>query len=749
VVSFIVNSVHELLQEKFGLEDGLASKATWGDVKNNFSDLNLPEGVNSDDPFICILDPATGTGTFLYECIELIEKTVKERLSNELKKNRDAPEVIDRWRQYVSEHLLPRIYGYELMMASYSIAHLKLAFKLGETGYKLTIKDRFHIYLTNSLEPGTDVQQRIDHFLTSLSKESKEVSQVKDKRRFTVIIGNPPYSRISQTKNDFIKKLIKDYKKPVAGEANQQPLDDDYIKFIRLAHHIQSQSGIGIIGYITNHTVLSGILFRGVRECLCKDQSSIHIVDLHGNSNIKELCPDGSIDENVFDILAGVSITLVSRYPSKSFTNYKFIEFWGPRTEKNISLLNSRVKDIKNNLTPEAPYYFLKPIDLSMSDEIRDAFSLVDIFPCYSSGLMTVRDKLAIAFKKDEMIDRFKLFRDEKISDENFQKMCPVKNYRKWTLSIARKRVQADKNWRGKIKIVNYRPFDKRYIYYSSDIVTYPNYRVMNQFIKKNIGLVSSRINKGENHAHEFVTREMVEIIFLSSKSSNNAFVFPLYINESTDDLLFENDQDVINLSNKFLKHIQSKLSKSNEEQDKLPYGLTPEDIFSYIYAVLHSQTYRSRYAELLKIDFPRVPITENIELFKKLSMIGKELISTHLLESDKTNNHPYKDVGEGEFKVEKIHFSNNTIWIDKKKTTGFQRVPNSIWHFYIGGYRVCEKWLKDRKNRILSKEDIEHYKKIIVSIGETIRLQTEIDKIIDEHGGWPGAFVTDKGGSA
>jgi len=750
IVSFIVRSVHELFRKEFGLEDGLASTDTWIDVQKRFPELKLPEGVKGSDQFVRILDPATGTGTFLYECVGLIEKTMKDKWCKELQfTDWMEPEIIERWRDYVSRFLLSRLYGYELMMASYSIGHLKLTFKLAETGYKINEEDRLHIYLTNSLEPPSDIQQKIERLFISLSKEAKEVNYVKKHIKFTAIIGNPPYSRVSQTKNDFIKKLIKDYKKPVADEANQQPLDDDYIKFIRLAHYLQDQTGIGIIGLITNHTVISGILFRGVRECIYNDQSYVAVVDLHGNSNIKEKCLDGSVDENVFDILAGVSITLASRGPILGKKKCCFSECWGTRSEKYNLLFRSGIDDIKTLLTPVAPYFFLKPIDLSSADELNDALPLPEIFSCYSSGLMTVRDKLAIAFEKEELTSRFEMFRDSKISDKEFQKICPVKDYRKWTLSTARKKVQADNKWKDRIQVVNYRPFDKRYIYYSSDIVTYPNYRVMDQFKKKNIGLISSRINKGEEHAHEFITREMVEIIFLSSKSSNNAFVFPLYIHEKRNDLLFSSNGENINFTKKFLTQLQNKLKICKGKKIGIPVGLSPEDIFNYIYAILHSLNYRRRYAELLKIEFPRVPIAADIKLFNKLSAIGKYMIEVHLLEAVINKENESEKNGEEIFKIEKIQFSNESIWVNKKKTVGFKGVSAATWNFHVGGYKVCEKWLKDRKGRTLTENEIEHYQKIIVAISETIRLQAEIDKVIDEHGGWPGAFVTDKGGAS
>ena len=561
VVGYIVRSVHELLQTEFGLEDGLADTTTWGEMVKRHPELNLPttfddknieQPISEDEPFVQILDPATGTATFLVEVIEVIHKTLTAKW-----KQRRLTDTQQRaeWNDYVPRHLLPRLHAYELMMAPYAIAHMKIGLKLAETGYRFGTEERARIYLTNALEPWAKQLPLIG--FDALAHEAAAVNEIKRHKRFTVVIGNPPYSRVSQNQSAFIQKLMKDYKEPVAAEANQQPLDDDYIKCIRLAHHIQSTTNCGIIGFITNHTVISGILFRGVRQRLLEDQNFVAVVDLHGNSNIKERCADGSKDENVFDIQAGVSVTIGAKAPWLEALRCVFHELWGLRSAKNAALSRLSVSQVRCSLAPVAPYFFLKPIDLSAGEELKGAFSLPDIFPSYSSGLMTVRDNLAIAFHRDELRKRFEMFRSSAVSDKQFHSVCPVKDYRRWSMSEARRDVRADKKWEERMEVVNYRPFDKRWIYYSSDIITYPNFRVMDQFKRKNLGLISSRIHKGEEHAHEFVTREMVEIIFLSSKSSNNAFLFPLYTFGADGDLALD-EGGTPNFSRGFLKQLAS-----------------------------------------------------------------------------------------------------------------------------------------------------------------------------------------------
>ncbi len=744
VVSYIVRSVHELLQTEFGLEDGLADTTTWGEMLKKHPGLKLPpltdapdevRTISPDEPFVQVLDPATGTATFLVEVIDVIHNTLTAKWKQQ--RFTDAQQR-DAWNAYIPKHLLPRLHAFELMMAPYAIAHMKIGLKLAETGYRFSTDERARIYLTNALEPWVKQIQLIG--FDALAHEASAVNEIKRAKRFTVVIGNPPYSRVSQNQSAFIKKLMKDYKEPVADEANQQPLDDDYIKFLRLAHYHQATSKCGVIGFITNHTVISGILFRGVRQRFLEDQNFVAVSDLHGNSNIKERCADGSKDENVFDIQAGVSVTIGAKTPWLKTRHCFFNELWGLRDAKYAALTRLSINQVRHALAPVAPYFFLKPLDLSAGEELKGAFSLTEIFPSYSSGLMTVRDNLAIAFDHEELRERFEMFRSYAVSDAEFQAVCPVKDYRNWSVSEARKKVRADKDWDKRIEEVNYRPFDKRSIFYSADIITYPNFRIMDQFKRKNLGLISSRLHKGEQHAHEFATRQMVEIIFLSSKSSNNAFLFPLYTYDADGELDLAQG-GAPNFSRDFLKQLASSLDLPLQPDSGLPRGLTPEDIFHYAYAVLHSPGYRRRYSELLKIEFPRLPLTRNLELFRALALLGGELTSLHLLESPRLGHPVIEFIGSLKTQVEKISWSHDTVWFDKAQTTGFSGVREDVWNFHIGGYQVCQKWLKDRKGRMLSKDDIAHYQKIVVALLETIHLMSNIDVMIEKYGGWPNAF--------
>ena len=339
VVSYIVRSVHHILRTEFGLEDGLASTETWGDVAKRLSGLKIPDGTKATAPFVQVLDPAVGTGTFLYECIDVVERVMKDRWCLELGKDDwQAPEIVARWNVYVRDHLVPRLFGYELMMASYAVAHLKLAFKLGQTGYRQANGYRLNVYLTNSLEPPSDRgQQKLAGAFPALAQEARAVNAIKRDKRFTVVVGNPPYSRASANSGDFIDALIDPYKTAVRGEKNIQPLSDDYIKFIAFSQHVLSHSAVGAFGMITNNTFLSGLIHRGMRQELLQANAMVRVLDLQGSGNVDFLGKAGADDENVFDIQQGVAISLFVRGPfpaqcrTRRPSRRKAIQIWPTR----------------------------------------------------------------------------------------------------------------------------------------------------------------------------------------------------------------------------------------------------------------------------------------------------------------------------------------------------------------------------------------------------------------------------------
>jgi len=629
---------------------------------------------------------------------------------------------------------------FELMMAPYAIAHMKIGLKLAETGYRFGTEERARIYLTNALEPW--VQQLKLPNLAALAHEATAVNEIKRHKRFTVVIGNPPYSNYSQLNtNPWIVGLIDEYKRGL-GERKLN-LDDDFIKFIRMGQWVIEQSGTGIVGLITNHTYLEGVTHRQMRFSLHSLFNSRSFLDLHGNTRKAETGSGKTKDENVFDIQQGVAIAILSKTAdvnNKGLIQHAHVR--GSRESKYQQLTRESVRSTSFTFVqPAPPYFFFAQIDLSGEHEYKAAPSVIDIFPAYGCGFATSRDDFVTDVDRNALSERIKSYFDTRGNEETLSRKFQIRSYRAFSVEDYRKQHAFDAS---RIVRFSYRPFDEPWVYYAQNIVQEWQRKTMQHLGRPDsLALVTARLIKGEVPNHFFATRRMVEKISLSNKTSNNAFAFPLYLysEESQQTSLRLHSGRTINLSTKFLSQLAARLELKQAKAGDLPVGLTPEDIFHYSYAVFHSPGYRSRYAEFLKIDFPRLPLTSNLELFCALARLGGELTALHLLESSRLAQPVTEFIGSRNPEVEKISWSNDTVWIDKAQTEGFRGVPEEVWDFHVGGYQVCEKWLKDRKGRTLSKYDIIHYQKIVVALAETIHLMKEIDEVIDAHGGWPGAF--------
>ncbi len=720
VVSYIVRSVHELLQTEFGLADGLADTTTWGEMLRNHPGLKLPpltdepnemRTISPNEPFVQILDPATGTATFLVEVIEVIHKHLEAKWQQQRLTEAQQRAA---WNDYVPQHLLPRLHAFELMMAPYAIAHMKIGLKLAETGYRFGTEERARIYLTNALEPWVKQLPLIG--FDALAHEAAAVNEIKRHKRFTVVIGNPPYSRSSSNKGPFIEQLMESYKAAVRDERNIQPLSDDYIKFIRLSEHFLHTAGRGIHGMITNNTFLSGRIHRGMRECLLSLFRRGVILNLHGSGNVDFLGAKGVTDENVFDILQGVSVAVLST--SASDGELLYAELIGPRQTKYENLSSSQVTSWQA-LQPAKPYFLWIPRSSNTGDEYKDFVSLDRLFQFFSVSGKPGDDNLLVSFSRDEVLPKLEDFR-RAISSGKFTKLTEAGR----NLAARPEKKAFDSNL---VCRYAYRPFDTRFTYYDADVWTRA-VRPLNACVDGSPILLTTKIVKDPFFSHVFVSRLFADVIFLSNTSSINCYSFPDKCRQDETTLRFGGSSD---------RNLDLSLFT-----EKLP-TVTHDEAFSYIYAVLHSPIYRERYFESLQYDFPRLPLTGSFELFRALAQLGGQLTALHLLETPKLDKPITEFIGSRSLEVEKISWLRDTVWVDKAQTTGFKGVPEDVWNFHIGGYQVCEKWLKDRKGRTLSNDDIAHYQKIIVALSETICLMGEIDSVIEKYGGWPDAFLT------
>ena len=742
VVSYIVRSVHELLQTEFGLPDGLADTTTWAEMVKRHEDLKIPEGTSPDQDFVQILDPATGTGTFLVEVIDLIHQTLVAKWKAQ---GHGAKKIDALWNEYVPKHLLTRLHGYELLMAPYAIAHLKIGLKLYETGYRFDSEERARVYLTNALEPEGEEKSKwsFKEWIPALAHESAAVDDIKRLRRFTVVIGNPPYSGTSSNFGKWISQLVNDYYflegKPL-GEKNPKYLQDDYVKFIRLGQYFIHATGCGVFSFITNHGYMTNPTFRGMRHLLLRDFNSWKTLDLHGSTKRREQTENGKPDENVFDIQQGVAIFRAFKRHD-SVREITHADLYGDRATK-YKCLTTPSNSIKwQYVSSVSPFYLFQPQNVDIRSEYFAFTSIADLMPYKNYGFKTHRDDFAVAFTEYELVSRLDILRSKDLSNSDVLVKFNLTETRDWKIQEARQDLRAQKNWKSFIVKCLYRPLDYRFCYLSNVLMDWPRLQLMRQLLAPNLALSTTRsveIQRGFEHIG--CVNLPMDHHAVSLKESN--FVFPLYVYPVGGELIFDTERQP-NFDQAVIILLCNNLDVALAVTKSSTRSLTPEDIFHYIYAVFHSPGYRSRYAEFLKIDFPRLPLTGSLELFRALARLGGELVALHLMESPRLDQPMTEFIGRRDPEVEKITYSNDTVWIDKAQTTGFRGVPENVWNFHIGGYQVCAKWLKDRKGRTLSADDLAHYQKIVVALSETIRLMQEIDEVIEQHGGWPNAFQT------
>ncbi len=742
VVHFIVNAVDEILKSSFGLSEGLAdtSKVTIRQTSNLYTDNRTKDHKKYETREyhkVQILDPATGTGTFLAEVVRKIYSGMENQKGA--------------WQNYVEEHLLPRLNGFEFMMAPYAVAHLKLDMVLAQTGYKARQDKRLRIFLTNSLE-------ECDHdtgtlFAQWLAQEANEANLVKRDTPVMVMIGNPPYSVSSSNKSAWIQGLLDDYKRNL--NEKKLNLDDDYIKFIRLGHYYVEKNGEGVLAYISNNSFIDGITHRQMRKALMETFDEIYILDLHGNTRKKETTPDGGKDENVFDIMQGVSINIFVKKKQSvilsearkgevegSLARVYHYELFGKRFEKYAFLAKTSFSDIPwYELTPQAPQYFFVPKDFSVQEEYEKGFKVDDLMKVRNSGVKTDRDLLFYDCDKDCLIERISSLLSGKQLEKNFIELYNVVDSSSYKITDKIKCCKFDNS---KIQKAEYRVLDFYYIYYDEKLVSRAAFNVMQHLRKANVALVVPR-QCSSDWKYVFCTNTIGDHNLIASAGKLGAGdLFPLYLYPTDgEEQLGETRKP--NLDETIWRKIDACLDSStpfpsassgNYAQNDNSHITTPEQIFDYIYGVLHTPSYREKYKEFLKIDFPRIPYPENKAEFERIVSMGNKLRKLHLMEEIPPQATSF-DI-EGDNVVSDIRFekeipdqarNDNYGRVYINKTQYFANVPELAWNFYIGGYQPAQKWLKDRKNRTLTYDDISHYRKIIAILIETHKLMLKLEE--------------------
>ena len=710
VISYIVRSVDSLLKTALNRHDGLADDNT------------------------LILDPATGTGGFFLTVLDHIRASVTETYGTA------------EWTQYINAQLVKRIFGFELLVAPYTIAHLKLSLFLQAQGWRAD--ERLCIYLTNTLEDPGEEQQPLP-FAEFISEEANAALSVKRDEPLLVILGNPPYqrksanpSRTKRGKLTFIGELMEDYK-----QVNGKPLDEknqslqaDYAKFIRWAQWRIDKNGEGVIGYIVNNSFLDGPVFRGMRQSLLNSFNTIYLLNLHGNNRRKEAVPVGRKDENVFDILQGVSILLcVKQRDNPAPAKVYYTDMWGLREEKYNTLSETDVQTTEwCELQPTSPYYLFVLQAVEQRTEYEAGWEVSDIFQTSSTGIVTSRDKLTLHHIEQALRDTVTDF--VSLAEPEVRQRYNLKDSGDWSVKSAQADLRNHPDAEQHVSRVRYRPFDMRWTYYtgkSSGFHTRPREDVMHHLRKENLALCVCRVVKSPVWQNALIADNITDKSYISNRTSESAHVFPLYLYPDPEEFGLATERS-LNLKPAFLTALSEALELPQTAPFNLPEGVSPEEILGYIYAVLYSPTYRERYYEFLKYGFPLIPLPRDIGHFRSLAALGQRLIDCHLLKDvSRPEVAPtgrevlvlHRFEGEGEGVVSKVRYLDRRVWINP--TQCFMDVPLEVWEYEIGAYQVCEKWLRDRKGEVLRHAEVRQYRAILVAVAETLRAMEEIDGVL------------------
>lgn len=708
VVRFIIEMVDKVLIDEFKINGGLSNNETVSiKVKCNPYQTKRKEWKDEkiiDVPRVAILDPACGTGTFGAEIIKFIKDKYFSG-GNEI--------FYKEWLQQ-ENGLMSRLIAFEIMMTSYVIAHLKIRRVLSETleNQKLDKELPSNIFLTNTLATPksrleSDGQYYLFDFSGAITNEAENADKWKARRPIQVIIGNPPYLAASKNQYD-----ISAYKFEVDGktklqEKNPKWLNDDYVKFIRFSEQHILKDGKGVLAFITNNGYLDNPTFRGMRASLLRTFDKIYIVNLHGNSMKKETAPDGSKDENVFDIMVGVSIIIGIKTTTKEdFAKVYYSEVYGLREHK-FEVLENKAVTFKEIKPDNRMAVFIPQENEDIQNEYNNGVSLIDLFNIYSAGVVTGRDSLCVQNKKQDIENVITDFQTK--TPEEIKLKYLLGRDTDWTTNGA---INDITNNKGYVSKIAYRIFDDRWTYYTgkqNGFYCRPRSEVMKNFSNKNIALCFTRTDKSQRpYSMIFITNKITESCYLTTQTSGIATVVPLYISSN----------DILNTTSNLKSEYYNILTKNLQQKP------TAEEIFDYCYGVLYDVKYREKYNEFLKRDYPRVPIIENKEMFDKYVNIGNKLRKLHLMETNISKDLSIES-SDNNLSIEQVKYIDGKLYINKN--TAITGLTDEIFNYYIGGYQVIDKWLKSHKGETLNYENFNHIKKIAGIVEETIKIQSNL----------------------
>ncbi|HYU35339.1 MAG TPA: type ISP restriction/modification enzyme [Thermoanaerobaculia bacterium] len=694
VVSYIVRSV-DLLLRRLGRPLGLA------------------------DPGVRLLDPAAGTMTFVVEACRIAAQTWRQE------RGEAAVAAL------VREHLLPHFFGFELMMAPYAIGHLQMSVSLGALGHRPADGERVQLYLTDALHREQTAQTPLP-YVDALAHESQEADRIKQDERISVVIGNPPWAGHSANPDATYNELLQGYRladgrsdegyfrvdgEPL-GERNPKWLRDDYVKFLRFAQWKIDQNGEGIVGFVTNHGWLDGATFRGMRRSLLRTFDEVYVLDLHGNRRRREGRPDGSADANVFGIEQGMAIVLLVKRPGLERRVLR-ADLQGGRMQKLRWLAGRDVESTDwTEVEPQGPAYFFVRGDAGVEAEYRRGLPLPQIFDLFSAGLITGRDALVTDVDRERLHRRVRDFRGELMLREAGG--CPGVDLAAWKLSRERlRRAREDTAWEERLTTFLVRPFDIRYLFAADYVLERPREAVLRHLRRGgNLALIVPRQHKEE--AGALVTDQLAGHKAVSAHDVN--YVFPLW-REPAGALAGERASNLTPQVRRLLGDLYG------EEP-------APGKVLAYVYAVLWAPTYRERYADLLRRDFPRIPFPPDREVFDRLATLGAELIELHLLRDPRLADSPVRFLGDGDRPLAagrraRIYRPEERRVLLDGEALCFEGIEVPVWYFRIGGYQVLDRWLAARAGRRLGLEEIETFRKIVAALERTREVERRIGEVL------------------
>ncbi|MEE2786257.1 MAG: type ISP restriction/modification enzyme [Myxococcota bacterium] len=743
VVRAMVRHAHESLQVHFKLPDGLASTVTWGDVRRRMA-LSRSEAMADDDLFIRILDPAMGTGTFLVETVRLVHSIFIEK-KRALHWSDD--EFARRWSDHVRHSLLPNMVGHELMVAPFIAAHMILTLVLHETGFQWRTSDELRVYLTNALVPEDCEPQQRQSLSNWVGHPRETLAQMKRAGGFTVVLGNPPYRESSSNKHRYIEALMDRYKATIRHEEVQiKALSNDYLKFIRLGHAYLERSGAGVMTMVTANAYVNGILFRDVRQAWLDSFDEIYIVDLHGSgrrgdSNLE--------DENVFEILQGVAVCHLVRSVGRGTQSIHTANLRGLRTDKFRRLATTTLRGLAGETSrPVAPRLAFNPLD---ETDTLQRFTLPDIFGTgdmksdrnrrWGGGFKTRQDRFTVGFSIDELqlrIAELAHIEADEVQLRDKYRLCKTAHFDFGKAHAAACRGELV----SAIRRALYRPFDPRFLIWHRTVLCEPQTAVSRHFDHENLCLISSRLVTDDAYRHVSVARGPVDVIYLSNSTSTNAYVFPLYAYSRS-----ASGQSTrrINLSPEFQRTLTETYGRLVvDDQDATPSDISASHVLDYVFGMLQSEGFRRRYGERLKVGFPAIPIPKTYVMFEAIARIGARLVTLY--------QRPTFEAGQGlgvRLVGEERRVSRGRpypTWsarqVQLNQTTYIADVSEAAWRFRVGKYQVLHKWLRDRRGRELTNEDLNAYSEIVGAIEEIIVIRPHLDQAIAQHGGWSSAFL-------